>query len=76
MSIQDQPPPVRNAGASIHDLVIRDMEDRKALGIRRYNTILQANNGRNALIDAYQEALDLCCYLRQVIEERDSYGGR
>jgi hypothetical protein len=31
---------------------------------------LQAHNGRNALIDAYQEALDLVVYLRQAIEEQ------
>lgn len=36
----------------------------------KYGTPLQANNGRNPLIDAYQEALDLCVYLRQEIEER------
>jgi hypothetical protein len=31
---------------------------------------LRAHNGRDALVDAYQEALDLCVYLRQVIQER------
>lgn len=30
---------------------------------------LQPHNGRNALIDAYQEALDLVVYLRQALEE-------
>lgn len=29
-------------------------------------------NGRDALLDAYQEALDLVVYLRQVIYERDN----
>lgn len=29
-----------------------------------------AHNGRDALVDAYQEALDLTMYLRQAIEER------
>ena len=49
---------------------MKDLQERKAIGIARYGTPLQANNGRDALIDAYQEALDLCIYLRQVIEER------
>jgi hypothetical protein len=51
--------------------VIEDMRDRDRdrIGRRKYNTPLQAGNGRNALIDAYQEALDLCVYLRQAIEE-------
>lgn len=41
-----------------------------AMGRARYGTPLQAGNGRDALVDAYQEALDLCVYLRQAIEER------
>lgn len=32
---------------------------------------LQPHNGRDALRDAYEESLDLVCYLRQAIEERD-----
>jgi len=36
----------------------------------KYHTYLLTHNGRDALIDAYQEALDLAMYLRQAIEER------
>ena len=64
-----EPPPVNSTSKSIHDLVIKDIEDRKQFGLEKYGTTLQANNGRNALLDAYQEALDLACYLRQVLEE-------
>ncbi len=39
------------------------------LGKQRYGTALYANNGRSALRDAYEEALDLACYLRQALEE-------
>lgn len=53
----------------IWELVIQDMQDRHESGIKKYGTPLQAFNGRNALIDAYQELLDLCVYLRQKIEE-------
>lgn len=67
--IHDQPPPKPSSG-DIWRLVIDDMEARRAIGIERYGTPLQAHNGRDALIDAYQEALDLCVYLRQAIEER------
>jgi hypothetical protein len=70
MQIQDQPPPSPNNQPAIADLVIADMLERKAVGVARYGVPLQAYNGRDALIDAYQEALDLCCYLRQLIEER------
>lgn len=67
--IVDQPSPTPNDRPAIQDLVIADIEDRKRLGIERYGTVLQAFNGRNALVDAYQEALDLVIYLRQVLEE-------
>lgn len=49
--------------------VVADIEARKEIGLQRYGTLLQAFNGRDALLDAYQEALDLCQYLRQVNEE-------
>ena len=66
-----QPMPTPNNRPSIHDLVVIDLEARKRLGISRYGTPLQANNGRSALRDAYEECLDLCCYLRQRIEEEE-----
>lgn len=68
--VKDQLPPEPSTG-DIWKLVIMDMADRRMLGISRYGTPLQAHNGRDALVDAYQEALDLCVYLRQAIEERD-----
>jgi hypothetical protein len=51
-------------------LVIADMEVRRKMGIERYSKPVQPFNGRNSLLDAYQEALDLCVYLRNVIEEQ------
>jgi hypothetical protein len=65
----DQPLPVPNDTIDIQTLVIHDLRIRREVGIARYGTALQANNGRDALRDAYEEALDLCCYLRQMIEE-------
>jgi hypothetical protein len=51
-------------------LVVKDMEDRDKLGRARYGIPLRPQNGRDALVDAYQEVLDLSVYLRQEIEER------
>ncbi len=65
-----EPPPRRNATPAIWALVIEDMLKRDQEGERKYGTRLQAFNGRDALVDAYQEALDLVVYLRQAIEER------
>jgi hypothetical protein len=66
----EQQLPIPNDKPSIQALVREDLEQREQVGIGRYGTALQPNNGRDALRDAYEEALDLVCYLRQVIEER------
>ena len=64
-----QPNPKPNDGTPIWELVIEDMRARDRLGRKRYGTPLQAYNGRDALREAYDEALDLAVYLRQAIEE-------
>lgn len=66
-----QPPPVPSGRPAVWDLVVADMHARDAFGRRRYGTPLQPHNGRDALADAYQEALDLAVYLRQALFERD-----
>lgn len=68
--MSDQPAPKKTDGAHIADLVLEDIRERKRIGIQRYGTPLQAHNGRNALRDAYEEALDLAMYLRQALEEQ------
>ena len=52
--------------------LIRDLLDRDKMGTKKYGTTLRTNNGRDALNDALQEALDLVMYLKQAIMERDS----
>lgn len=79
VAARPEPAPQRNDQPSVHDLVLLDLgsgnlvrEDvleRKRMGLAKYGTVLQAFNGRNALVDAYQESLDLACYLRQALEE-------
>lgn len=59
-------------GLDVLPLVLRDPEERAVAGRRKYGVGLQTFNGRDSLTDAYQEALDLCMYLRQAIEERNS----
>jgi hypothetical protein len=66
---QEEPPPVKNNLPAVWDLVVADMQARDRIGEDRYNTRLQPHNGRNALRDAYYEALDLAVYLRQAIYE-------
>jgi hypothetical protein len=69
----DQPMPTPNGRGSIQALVRADLDQREQVGIQRYGTPLQAFNGRDALRDAYEEALDLACYLRQAIAERETF---
>lgn len=66
-----QPDPRDSDGPAVWDLVMTDMAARDRIGAERYGTRLRPGNGRDALVDGYQEALDLCCYLRQAIYERD-----
>lgn len=66
-----QPKPIPNLNPAVWDLVINDMGARDRTGRESYGVPLQADNGRDALVDAYAEALDLCVYLRQAIFERD-----
>jgi hypothetical protein len=75
-----EPPPVGNGGCVL-DRVLEDLENvRKDLinradqGKKKYGTVLRFFNGRNSLMDAYQEALDLVMYLRQAVGEQEMQG--
>jgi hypothetical protein len=50
--------------------VIKQMAKRRKQGIRNYGTPLKTHNGRRALVDAFQESLDMAVYLYQEILER------
>ncbi len=73
MSLADreQPAPISSNLPAVWDLVIADMRLRDAFGEKKYGERLRPHNGRDADVDAYQEALDLCVYLRQKLYERD-----
>jgi hypothetical protein len=70
--ITDQPAPKPGYGTAIVDLVIAEIVERDRLGQLRYGTRLYSGNGRDSLVDAMQEALDLVFYLRHAIAERDN----
>lgn len=66
------PQPLPRPGqVEVTPLVLADLAARRAMGIQKYGTPLMAHNGRDTLMDAYQEALDLVLYLRQALQERD-----
>lgn len=51
--------------------VLSDIQERADAGLKKYGCYLQTDNGRDALWDAYQEAIDLVMYLRQALCERE-----
>ncbi len=72
MSLNDpQPAPTESVDPAVWDLVVNDMKERDRAGFCKYRTRLKPNNGRDALVDLYQELLDAVVYCRQAIYERD-----
>jgi hypothetical protein len=71
INVNDAQPPPTGTGKPVWPIVVADMIERNQIGTKKYGTPLRAYNGRDALMDAYQEALDLVVYLRQSIYERD-----
>jgi hypothetical protein len=76
-----EPAPLNGTGGPLWPLVIarhhrrpafvRAARQRHEFGVAKYGTALRANNGRNAKVDALQEALDLVVYLEQILQETD-----
>ncbi len=64
----NQPAPTANEHPPIVPQVIADLQTRMQLGIQRYGVALQPANGRDMLVDAYEEAQDLAVYLKGAIE--------
>ncbi len=62
LSINDDAPDLK--------LAMIDMRERDRVGRERYGVPLTSHNGRNHLVDAYQEALDLVAYMRAELDER------
>lgn len=68
-----QPPPKPSPDPAVWDLVLADIAERDTMGTEKYGVRLTPNDGRDSLVDGYQEALDLVVYLRKAIYERDGY---
>src|SRR4051812_13169096 len=66
---RDQPLPTPGQ-QPVQDALIAAVQERRAYGIRKYGRPLETHNGRDALTDAWEEALDLVTYLTQVRLER------
>lgn len=71
-----QPPPKHNASTPIVELVIADLQARAEKGQAKYGTKLQAGNGRDGLVDLYEELADALLYCRQEIEDKKALKAR
>jgi hypothetical protein len=70
-----EPSPKHNEWPVVHEEVMKDLQSRLEFGTAKYGTPLQPFNGRKPLKDAYEEALDLCCYLKQALMEEEMRRG-
>ncbi|QBZ71930.1 hypothetical protein SEA_KRADAL_31 [Streptomyces phage Kradal] len=66
---RDQPLP-RPGKIPVQEVMIRAIEERREYGKKKYGRVLETDNGRDALKDAWEEALDLFTYLTQARLER------
>jgi cell division protein FtsB len=76
---EHQPAPVQLEGkpsTPVLPYVLQDFRDKAKVGLDKYHTMLRTNNGRDALADAYQEAVDKVMYLKQLLMEQDLEAGR
>jgi hypothetical protein len=66
-----QTTPPHEGKTKVLDYVVSDLQARAEMGKSKYGHYLETGNGRNALQDAYEEALDMCMYLKQKLLEED-----
>lgn len=66
---RDQPLPVPGK-IPVQEVMIGAIRERREHGKRKYGRALETHNGRDALKDAWEEAIDLFTYLTQMRLER------
>ncbi|MGE0539729.1 MAG: hypothetical protein AB7R89_06085 [Dehalococcoidia bacterium] len=65
--------PMPGAGtAAVFPELIKDIEARRQKGIETYHRELEIHNGRDALLDLYEEVADALAYFKQLLMERDA----
>lgn len=60
---------MRSSSVPLPESFLLDCEQRDLMGRKKYGEPLHPFNGRNAVQDAYEEALDLIAYTHQASEE-------
>lgn len=68
-----QPKPTTEEGSvTVLPHVLADLQARADWGLAKYQTYLHTNNGRDAMVDLYQELLDAVMYIKQALLERET----
>lgn len=67
---KNEPSPT-GTGKKVIDEVVMDIKARSCMGEKKYGTPLRTFNGRNAMMDLYQELLDSVMYAKQVLMEME-----
>lgn len=68
--VDQKDPAVGPMSDSAHNKIIKDLEERRELGLERYRTPLHTRDGRDSLVDFYQEYLDGLAYLRNELDKK------
>ena len=71
-AVGHEPPPTEGK-QEVYPELLKDIEARVLSAEREYGGRLKTFNGRDALKDAYQEAIDAAFYLKQALMERDEW---
>lgn len=69
---RDQPAP-KPGKLPVQEIMILAIQERRAYGKKKYGRVLETDNGRDALKDAWEESLDLFTYLTQARLERGDH---
>lgn len=67
---KNEPAPT-GTGKKVIDEVVLDIKARSDMVEKKYGTPLRTFNGRNAMMDLYQELLDSVMYAKQVLMEME-----
>jgi len=69
--VQEQPQP-HGTGAPVGERLIELIRERTKLGIEKYGEPLTTHNGRDSMLDALQESIDLNQYQMQALMESEA----
>jgi hypothetical protein len=64
-----QPAP-KPGGVPVQAVLIEALKQRMEFGLKKYGTPLETHNGRNALVDMFEEMLDMVSYWAQFMLEQ------